>query len=331
VWQFKIHIKPYRFTYLACGLLLGLASSASFAEVAQHDTLQASADSPKNIPNESNLSSTEYLEVSLAIDYRRDSFNWNEAGSTVNILSELKWENLNIVQLSAAANVQLMDNWIMRSKLDYGSIISGNNQDSDYNGNNRTLEFSRSNNKGGGYVRDGDLAFGYVYWLFNQDVKHKSTLTPLIGYSIHQQNLQITDGFQTVPATGTYANLDSSYDAEWLGPWLGIESNLLVTASWSVQANLEYHWSDYSAHANWNLRSEFSHPISFTHTAQGHGVITYVLNKNWLANVSWETQNWQTEAGSVKNYFSNGTISEQTLNEVNWISSLISLRTTYCF
>ena len=41
--------------------------------------------------------------------------------------------------------------------------------------------------------------------------------TLLGGYSYHELNLIVTDGVQTIPATGSFAGLHSSYWAEWDG------------------------------------------------------------------------------------------------------------------
>lgn len=291
----------------------------------------------KTMADRHDLASTNNLfEISLSTAYRRDKLNWNEASASVNVISELKWDNLEIAQITATAILLLSSDWNLRGKLDEGRINSGNNQDSDYNGNNRTLIFSRSNNKGGGEVRDASIRLGRTFRLLYTGGEDFLTATPLVGFSLHQQNLTMTEGIQILPATGAYTGLNSSYSAQWQGTWLGIDTQLRVGENWSLAATAEYHWADYSAHANWNMRSEFSHPVSFVHNAKGNGVLlaagaTYLVRKDLIANISIEAQQWSTGAGISKTYYQDGSVHDSLLNEVNWESTTYNFGITQCF
>ena len=276
------------------------------------------------------------FEFFLGVGSRNDNLDWNIAGGSVNILSELKWENLKIAQLSAAARLNIDADWSLRGMLAYGRINSGSNQDSDYNGNNRTVEFSRSNNKGGGAVRDGSIGLGRTLRLLNDADGNSLSVTPLVGLSIHQQNLTMTEGFQTLPATGSFPGLDSSYDAKWQGPWVGMDALLDSGGDWSLTVTGEYHWADYSAQANWNLRPDFSHPVSFVHTANGQGILlaagaTYLVSKDWRVGFSVQTQQWSTGRGIDKTFFSDGSVGYSPLNGVNWQSTAINLGIVHHF
>lgn len=282
------------------------------------------------------VSTDKPFEFLLEAGSRKDHLDWNIAGGSVNILSELKWENLKIAQLSAAARLNIDADWSLRGKLAYGRVNSGSNQDSDYDGNNRTLEFSRSNNKGGGEVRDGSIGLGRTLRLLNYADGNFLSVTPLVGLSIHQQNLTMTEGFQTLPATGSFPGLDSSYDAKWQGPWVGMDALLDSGGDWSLTATGEYHWADYSAHANWNLRPDFSHPVSFVHTAKGQGLLlaagaTYLVSKDWKVGFSVEAQQWNTGAGIDQTFISDGSVGYSLLNGVNWESTAINLGVHYRF
>lgn len=282
------------------------------------------------------VSTDKPFEFLLGAGSRKDNLDWNIAGSSVNVLSELKWENLKIAQISAAARLNIYYGWSLRGMLAYGRINSGSNQDSDYNGNNRTLEFSRSNNRGGGEVRDGSIGLGRTMRLLNDADGNSLSVTPLVGLSIHQQNLTMTEGFQTLPATGSFPGLDSSYDAKWQGPWVGMDALLESGGDWSLTATGEYHWADYSAQANWNLRPEFSHPVSFVHTANGQGIVlaagaTYLVSKDWRVGFSVQSQQWSTGRGIDRTFFSDGSVGYSLLNGVNWESTAINLGVHYRF
>lgn len=280
------------------------------------------------------------MEFSVSAGHREDNLNWSIAGNTVNVLSELKWENLAISQLQIAAEFHLENDRMLRARLGYGVIGSGTNQDSDYDGNNRTQEFSRSNNKAGGDVFDAGIGFGKKLRLRDLSAGESLYVTPLVGLSLHRQNLTMTDGVQTIslpPSAaplGPFPGLASSYDAQWVGPWLGAEVRVEAVRGWVVMANAEYHLVGYSDKANWNLRTDpvtgFAHPVSFRHTATGEGIVlslgaSYPIANNWKINFTMDQRNWTTRAGSDLIYFADGTLGFTRLNAVNWDSTSYNL------
>ena len=222
----------------------------------------------------------------------------------------------------------------LRGYANYGWVFDGDNQDSDYLGDNRTFEFRRSNNStDDDYVWDASLAIGYPF-RFGQTVL--GTLTPLLGYSYHVQNLDITDGYQTIPDLGPFPGLDSSYDTEWYGPWIGFDLRFKARKiaafahRFETYFTYEYHWVDYNAEANWNLRDDFRHPKSFEHDADGNGWKIGVgfnlwLHRNCALNFNYDYQDWSTDGGIDKVFFSDGSTAKTKLNEVNWTSYALSL------
>jgi outer membrane protein Pom len=135
--------------------------------------------------------------------YRSDDLRWNIAGDTEgnnpNILSELEWEDLGIFQIKGS-NVTVFRGVYLKGSLAYGWIFSGDVQDSDYLGDNRALEFSRSNNNADdGNTMDASMGIGYQF-LFRSGF---IGISPMIGYSHHEQNLIMTDGNQTVASIPT--------------------------------------------------------------------------------------------------------------------------------
>jgi hypothetical protein len=273
------------------------------------------------------------VEAIFSGGYRRDDLDWNIAGTIlgqyVNVLSELEWDDIESYQVKFEGRFVIPKIIAFRGIADYGWIFDGEVQDSDYLGDNRTLEFSRSNNSADdGDVWDVSLAVGYPFRT-GRDVV--GTITPLVGYSYHEQNLTMTDGFQTIPPLGSFPGLDSTYDTEWKGPWVGIDLNFKAAEHKSVAHRFEtffsyeYHWADYDAEADWNLRTDFQHPKSFTHDADGRGWIiragfNFVLHRNVALNFNFDYQDWSTDDGTDKVYFADGTTTKTNLNEVNWTS-----------
>jgi len=136
--------------------------------------------------------------------------------------------------------------------------------------------------------------------------------------------------------------LDSSYDAEWQGPWIGLDlrfkSKKLTTFAHRFETYLtyEYHWADYHAEADWNLRDDFAHPKSFKHDADGNGWkfgtgFNLWFHRNWALNFNYDYQDWSTDSGNDKVFFSDGSTAKTKLNEVNWSFYALSMGLTLRF
>lgn len=280
------------------------------------------------------------LEFTVLPGYRQDDLHWSIAAltGTPNILSELQWKELEIFNLGGSLKFTTPWNVILKGKGGYGWILSGDNQDSDYLGDDRTFEFSRSNNKAdSGHVLDGGGAIGYPFdFTARDELDPWLTFTPLVGYSYHEQNLRVTDGFQTFPPLGSFPGLDSSYDASWQGPWLGFDTDFAVTDAWDVYAGFEYHFADYSADADWNLRTDFQHPVSFTHDAAGYGIVIdvnsrYKFNDYLALLLQGYYQYWEVKNGTDTKFLFNGSEVSTNLNEVIWTSFGFNLGLQFSF
>ncbi len=279
-------------------------------------------------------------EFSARGGYRIDNLDWSIAGNlggqSPNILSELTWDDLESYTLNTDAWL-IKPSWIaFKGSFDYGWIFNGDNQDSDYLLNNRRGESSRSNNASDdGYVFDASGALGYP-WNPAVGDDYDIRITPLAGYSYHRQHLTITDGFQTIPATGPFGGLNSRYVTQWVGPWLGLDLAFKPAQKLRVHTGGEYHWASYRANARWNLRDDFSQPKSFRHTADGTGLVIeagmeYELSDWWGIHLEGNFQDWSTDPGIDRTYGSTGSNTETRLNQVNWEAWSVSLGAKYSF
>lgn len=299
-------------------------------------------------------------DASLMLGYRQDSLDWNIKGNTgPNILSQLTWRDLKTYQIRGDVISVNDQSFYFRGSASYGWIQSGENQDSDYAGNNRTLEFSRSvNDVDGSKLMDFKGGVGIQIPFGDRNRHH---VVPLIfGLSYNSQQLKMTDGRQVVsnlanaqiynpgiaslPPVGPISGLNSSYDATWLGVWLGLDIDFDLKDMGTVTFRLENHRSDFNAKANWNLRDDFDHPVSFEHEANGRGLVLELgwqspfkqQNWQWGVNLGW--QRWTTEPGTdrtyVTYYYDNignlvvctpYCIGAARLNEVNWSSSHLNI------
>lgn len=274
----------------------------------------------------------------LSAGHRNDKMNWNIAGnlqgSDPNVRSELTWSDLKIYQLKLTNRTVIKERVYVRGHLDYGTVVSGSNRDSDYNGDNRTQEFSRSlNGVDGNHVWDGSVGVGPRFSFFASSI----VVCPLLGYAISEQDLNIVDGYQAFTAapattpTGPIAGLDSRFQTRWEGPWLGVDLLFSIPCTDGPFTALkvifigEYHWVDYTAEANWNLRTDFNHPVSFSQDAEGSGLVAraailFEIKDRWGINVGMNVTDMTTDAGLDRTYFTDGTTGDTRLNTVRWQS-----------
>lgn len=321
---------------LGC-LALGLGCDDSFADESPPGAFQVKDEETQLARRFAVRESIEPpFEYSLSAGYRRDNLSWGIANGGVNVASEVSWKKTVIAQLRATGKINLGNGWLVRGIYATGAVRSGNNRDSDYGGSNRTQEYSRSDNRTEGAVRDLSIGLGKKFGLFDPESGGGLYVAPLAGLSIHQQSLTMYEGSQTIPARGAIAALKNSYATRWKGSWLGADALLGLGGDISLSSTVEYHWVDYTAEANWNLRSDFAHPVSFSHVARGRGVLVsvgsaYRFSRNFLMNATLERQKWNTYTGYDQTNFSYGATNYYTLNPVSWDSSSFSLGAVYQF
>jgi hypothetical protein len=284
------------------------------------------------------------LDLTLGTDYRRGELDWNIAGDVFganpNVQSQLRWYDLESPQVNAALHAEL-DRVVVEAKGAYGGITDGSNQDSDYLADDRQLEFSRSDNKSGGELAEGSLGVGYRLRFYDKATDHYTAIIPMLGYSLNRQNLQIRDGVQTIPATGPFTGLDSRYDAEWRGPWLGVALQMAAGPRTALVLAMDYHWAQYKAEANWNLRKDLAHPVSFRHDGYGTGIVaaltlSHDLTRHWSVIARLEAEHWRANAGRDTLYTVDPDTGEQQtlvtrLNAVEWQSRAAGLAVRYRF
>ncbi len=279
---------------------------------------------------------------SLNVGYglRQDDLVWNIGyPGGPNILSELTWDDVESVQIKGRGDLVFYDHFVLDGMYAYGDVYDGTNQDSDYLGDFRTYEFSRSRNDSkGDDVNDFSLGAGYRLY-FDVPPKDfffkKMQMTFLGGYSYHEQNFKMTNGYQVIPATGSFSGLDSTYKTEWDSMWLGVDLKAM-RKDFTAFLRFEYHWADYYGYGNWNLRTDFAHPKSFEHFADAYGRVLsfggdYAFTENLSFNLTFDLQDWDSEDGIDRTNYSDGSSGECPFNTANWESFAAMLGLTYYF
>jgi len=290
------------------------------------------------------------IEFSVAAGLRNDKLDWSIAGTAAgtnpNVLSELDWSDVDSYQVTLANRSRFLRHIYCRTAFSYASVQNGTVRDSDYDGDNRTLEWSRSiSETNGDEMYDFSTAGGYAFVLLND----RLLVAPMIGVSYHKQNLRISNGVQVVserapaPDVGPLSRqLNSTYFARWMGPWIGCDLRYLTEnrgpgyLTMAFGLSVEFHYADYYGEGNWNLRSDLGHPKSFEHEADGFGVC---ISGEWLITVTdhWDLafsanyQHWSTDSGTDRKFLAAGGTAVTLLDDVSWTSSSFMVGANYQF
>jgi hypothetical protein len=271
------------------------------------------------------------FEFRTGMSIRVDALQWSIAGanSIPNILSELTWWNL--VSPNASFSIRVRSGRIRGEvSADIGPIVSGLNTDYDYNGNNRSNELMHSDNSaGGGLLADVRLGAGYSTVL--RSALGTMRVDLLAGPYFSMQNLVVKDGIQYEPGKAPYSlpGLTATYNARWIGPWIGVADEIALPGQRFLTGRLDLNYAFYLATADWIKRSDFLHPVSFQHWAQGGGLraelgIQVPLTKGtWLAVRCWASI-FTTAPGTDRLYTPSGSF-ESLLNGATWQSYGIAM------
>jgi hypothetical protein len=312
---------------------------------------------PDSVPKPSGAPNTRFtfsepreIEFSMTGGLRKDQLDWSIAGTAAgvnpDVLSELEWSSVDSYQITLANRSRFRSHLYSRTVFNYAWIQDGTVRDSDYDGDNRTLEWSRSISEStGDEVWDFSTGVGYAFIL----ARDRLLLAPVIGFSFSKQNLRIQNGNQVVstrspaPAVGPLSSqLDSTYFARWMGPWIGCDLQYRKAKrhpdALAMQFGLsaELHYADYYGEGNWNLRSDLNHPRSFEHDAEGYGICIsgewlISLTPRWNLNMAAAYQYWDTGTGTDRKFLTDGSTAVTLMNGVTWSSSSFMVGASYHF
>jgi hypothetical protein len=273
----------------------------------------------------------------LSGGYRTFDLNWNTAGDlqgrNPNIFEEMSWTNVTAYQTSIGASF-LIGPASLRGVLEYGQIQSGNHRSSEYAGDDRTDEQLRSSNG-----TDAGKIFNWVgaVGFRMQSLTGAWRLTPEIGYSYNEQELNIIDGNQVIPSNGPnagpYPGLDSEYVSEWTGPFVAARGSWKFCPRWVMHAHVDYHLVDFQATGTLNLTNNVDR---YTQDAEGDAIgvgfnVSYQPLQRLIFHAGIEWEEWQAKNGNDRLHFTDGQVSDTKLNEVNMTSIVYSVGVAMSF
>jgi hypothetical protein len=305
----------------------------------------------------------ETSSVSVSLGVRRNEYDWNIASDitgtqTPNIISELTWSDVYLAEIKAEYQyIKPFDflfidgGFQLDLEASAGSAFDGENQDSDWAGDNRTDEFSRSKSSTEGYAYGGSASIGYkfdlikpsvhrgqtyesgyynsYYSTYRPKVKQTVSVTPFIGYGWDEQYYEDSELVQLIPPTGPsgFQGVNAEMWAQWYGPFFGLEAAFQGLKS-GLSLRGEFHDLTYDAEANWVLRADFQQDPSFEQEAEGDGVLlnaeyNYKLGSKTRLVLDATYEKREAEDGVITFYGSDGSVGRQRLNEVNDVSQSI--------
>ena len=254
--------------------------------------------------------------VEAGIGYRQDQLDWNIGNLPTDILSELQYQDIKASQPMVAVSIFAPYNMIVKGQYADADINTGVVYDYDFNGNRSDIYLlSKSHLKGS--LTDLNIQVSKKYFLSNLSASID------VGWSKHQQKLNSFDGFQLIPNYGAFNGLNNNYDVMWQGKFLGTTVGFDITKNWYIDLGLRYHFFEYKAVADWNLRKEFAHPLSFEHLINakawdGSLAVLYKFNKYYALKLFYNNLRAKGENGTDLTYFNNNSVGMYFLNEVNW-------------
>lgn len=255
------------------------------------------------------------IQISASGGAQRESLNWsiagNSSGQNPNVLSELKWKNVLSFSFSGELKWNIWKRVVIYGNYNRSHITSAHVSDIDYAGDNRTQSTynqSFSGNKGSTQA----WYAGAGFMIFNNS---RFSLIPYAGYGINKQSLYILD------ESGQFPDLNSSYFTRWRGPFLKVTSSARLINSLKIMADITYSQVNYNAQGNWNLISQFRHPVSYTHVSSGYGInagarLVYQLTPNVAVHIGYSYFNWETGNGTDLLYLSSGQVDKTQMNGV---------------
>ncbi|WP_343563745.1 hypothetical protein [Sphingobacterium sp.] len=255
----------------------------------------------------------------------QNSFSWdiagNSAGENPNVLSELSWKDIIQIGITTQIGIKFKNKFSVDFAYNFSKTVKGTVSDIDYSEDNKNaITENQKYNSDKGNSKSYNLNFGYIIH------KHWGELD-ICANAIYEKNIYFL--------LASEKHLHSSYQPKFIGGGLGITAKVNLNSDFELDVSNIYSLNKYTATADWNLRTDFSHPKSFEHTATtcriyGQYGISYKWRKQiHIAPFIAYTRYVNIGNGLDKLYYSNGDISYTRLNNVKAISKEIGIKFIY--
>lgn len=294
-------------------------------------------------------------KINLSLAQTSEDVGFNIAGTLAgtdpNVLSELEWYDMQVTHVVVDVEYPFRDRWRFGAKFDYGYIADGSARDYDYLADNRQGLFSLSKaDVHGKQSFEGSVFVGFAFnwafeipmWRIGETNRARSFASviewvPHIGYTTYKTEVEFVDGVQLVPDLGAFEGLDSSYDSEWRGAFVGFDLSIRLVRDLYWLSTVNYYPDvNYTADAQWNLRADFEQPRSFSHSADATGThvrsgLEWQFANNKTLSLMYQDTQFETDAGVDEVFTVFGVSLFTRLNEANWKSHGYVFRFQYRF
>lgn len=232
-----------------------------------------------------------------------NDFRWSIAGNlqghSPNVLSELKFNAITSIGGFIKATYRPVKWLYVNTSYQKNGTVSGAVTDTDYGLDNRSgITYHEEFTSDKGFMED--LSAGLTSAV---PVAKNVVLKGGAGYRQSSQKYFLLDERD--------ARLQTTYRARWLGPTVLIGA-AYTRRRFGLNLAVTGQIVSYKGKANWNLRSEFKHPVSFIQEANGYAIepkleLTYRLNKVLSIWLNGTMGSMRTGEGIDIAYLSNDT------------------------
>ncbi|ANH80765.1 hypothetical protein A8C56_07025 [Niabella ginsenosidivorans] len=241
-----------------------------------------------------------------------ENFKWsiagNENGTDPNILSELKFKNIRKTGGQLGVLWQFSPHLSINAQVSQLHTFDGNATDIDYAGDDRTnpiVQLNFVSKKG----KENDFKTSLHYLFMRHE---KLRLAAGAGYYFSKSGYFL-HGVEKSDNKGNYV-------VRWRGPVVAFDGGIFLYKKGGLQMALDYRYLFYHADADWALRNDFAHPVSFTHNANGVGInvytgLYYSFSSFFQLQLGGFLGYWHTGHGIDVLYMANGDLQKTKMNE----------------
>ncbi len=239
------------------------------------------------------------------ISFGSSDWSMGAASGVPNVLSELKWDDVDsvVVELTAEA---VYSRFILRISGGVGDIGGGTLEDKDYLGDDRTQLFSDSLSTAD---EDGLLSVsGDVGYRLLGGGKGEGFLDLLFGGQYWKERYIATEGVQVTPATGAFADQGKGIteDFKWTSIRIGARGEIPLLQDLSFRGGVFFiPWSKFTLVDIHHFRTDLEQNPSFKASVSGgfgfqiDAALTFDLGRHLLKGLSVEAgyQHWYLDSG----------------------------------
>lgn len=276
-----------------------------------------------NLPLEAGEFWNPMFNAEVTAGYRQDNFSWAMSGlhNFPNELWRMNWKGIQIFEVTSQLSYTSCNNYYIRANGGWGTIGGAsvtargrgtNIRDTSFTSSSDSSDSSSSHhnpfsrihgNSKDGSVWDGSACVGYQ-WMSNY---RRFIFTPVIGYSYHALNYQMSDARQVFNSVdfpvllGPIHGLHVNYHPRIQGPFVGFDINTILEMPCVLLfGTVEFHWDKYRANGRWNLHDNFVN--SWHDSTSGKGLwvnlgFNYRFGCNWYLGVIGSYRNWHGRKG----------------------------------